>query len=176
MNFITLYELSERQRIFKMHVTALLEISDTSAYAAYKIEPRLRDIMTDIEASEIREIQKNYVRELKIVKQTEEVKQIQQSYKDYLIKNHRFRNRSLLLAASSLDAQQRRFSRKELVEISEAIPAGIDFRYPTTGTIPITPASDFLRSMFLFSQNRPRDGMSKRMTLLRLMNSHKLFF
>jgi len=176
MNFIVIHERGERQRIFKMNVAALLEISDTSAYAAYKIEPCLRDIMTDIEASEIREIQKNYVRELKIVKQTEEVKQIQQSYKDYLIKNHRFRNRSLLLAASKLDAQQRRFSRKELFGISEAIPAGIDFRYPTSGTIPVTPASDFLSTMFIFSQNKPRDGISKRLDLLRLMNSHKLFF
>ena len=176
MNSIEREETIKRKGIFLVMMGELLDMCQEETFALQKIENHLRGYLGDFEHRELMEIQKNYLRGLSRVKQSEKVRQVQQEYREYFIQNHRFRNRSLLLAASKLSSKQRRFSHQELVGISESIPAGIDFRYPTSGTIPVTPASDFLSAMFIFSQNRPRDGMSKRLDLLRLMNSHKLFF
>ena len=176
MSSIEKEETIERNGIFPVMIRELLDRCQEETFALQKIENYLRGYLGDFERRELMEIQKNYMYELKKVKQIEKVRQVQQEYREYFIQNHRFRNRSLLLAASKLSPKQRRFSRKELFGISEAIPAGIDFRYPNSGMIPITPASDFLSGMFIFSRNGPRDGMSRRMDLLRLMNSRKLFF
>lgn len=177
MNSIEKMESITRQRIWLDTMIELLDKSLDNLFVFTKMEGCLRDIMGDRRNDEFILIQKNYVRELNKVKQAEELRQWQESQMIYLYKNHNFRNKSFLAAASQMSPKYRRFSQKQLAEISNSIPHNkVSFRFPSTGTMPITPASDFLSEMFIFSQYRPRDKLSRNLDLLVLRRSHKLFF
>ena len=176
MNLIEKEETIQRHLIFPIMVRELLHMCEKELFGIHKIERYFRDYLEEFEYKELMDIQKDYIQEVKKAKQNENIKQVQEEHIDYFTKNNNYRNKSLLLAASQLNLNQRRFSRQELVSISQSIPTYIHFRYPSSGTIPITSSSDFLSAMFLFSKQRPSDNLSKRTILFELLNSNQLFF